>query len=66
MGINKKANMNKLEPIFLTWDIMSDLDYKDGWLKRLKFCLGKDQIVIYGKAAEAIDQAFCLKKTAAT
>ncbi|MBU1043138.1 MAG: hypothetical protein KJ915_01915 [Candidatus Omnitrophica bacterium] len=53
-------------PIFLAWDSMSDLEYKDSWLKRLTFCLGQDKIVIYGKAAKAIYQMICFKKTALT
>ena len=43
-------------PVFLPWHSISHVDYKDGILCRVKFHIGKDRLVFYGKVAKKIYQ----------
>ena len=49
-------------PIFLPWSSISNLDYKESFFKRIKFHVGKNRLVIYGKAAKTIHKIFSSKK----
>ncbi len=41
-------------PIFIPWNVISDLTYKKGLFQRAIFQVGKSRVVIYGKVAPVI------------
>lgn len=49
--------------MFLPWPNVSDLELKKGLFKRAVFRVGKSRLVVYGKAAMKIHEAYVLYKS---
>jgi len=43
-------------PIFFPWSSISDPEYKEGLFKKIKFYVGKNRLVFYGKVAKMIQK----------
>jgi hypothetical protein len=49
-------------PIFLPWPSISDSEYKKGLFKRVKFHVGKNRLVFYGKVAKMVQKVIQSKQ----